>query len=86
MSLLPSCKEAARLQSEALDKKLSLLQRIGLRLHLTMCKLCKRYSQQIRYLRAMAGESSQDESLPPSRCLSTEARARIQRKINSESV
>jgi len=42
--LSPGCREASRLQSEALDQPLSLPQRLGLRLHLLICKWCRRYA------------------------------------------
>ena len=36
-TLSPNCRDASRLQSEALDKKLSFAKRVGLRLHLLIC-------------------------------------------------
>ena len=47
---LPSCKEAVRLQSQALDGALGLKDRLRLRFHLLMCTLCRRYVQQIAFL------------------------------------
>src|ERR1700743_2718936 len=41
----PSCKTAARLQSEMLDHKLTWRQRQGLRIHLALCKWCRRYGK-----------------------------------------
>jgi hypothetical protein len=38
-----SCKKAARLLSESLDHKLSLWQRISLRIHLAICGLCRHF-------------------------------------------
>ena len=49
--LSPNCRQASRLQSEALDHKLPVLQRVGLRIHLLLCKWCRRYGKQIRFLR-----------------------------------
>jgi len=45
-----SCKEATRLLSEALDRRLLLSERVALCFHLFICKLCRRYARQIRVL------------------------------------
>jgi len=41
------CKEATRLISEGLDRRLSLWQRISLRLHVMMCDACAAYKRQV---------------------------------------
>ena len=53
-ALSPNCKEAIRLQSDALDRPLSRMQRIGLRIHLALCVWCSRYGKQIKFLRTVA--------------------------------
>jgi predicted anti-sigma-YlaC factor YlaD len=45
-----TCKETARLVSEGLDRKLSLWQRMNLRLHLMMCGACSAYRRQVETL------------------------------------
>lgn len=50
-ALSPSCREAARLQSAQLDRPLGWTQRLGLKIHLLLCKWCRRYGIQIRFLR-----------------------------------
>ena len=62
-----SCKEAGRLISEGLDRKLSLPQRTALRLHLAVCDACMRINAQFRFLRRAASrypgpEGDADES------------------------
>jgi hypothetical protein len=47
-----SCKEASLLLSEAEDRRLSLVERLKLRLHLALCDYCTRFSQQLAFLRA----------------------------------
>jgi len=54
MKLKLTCKEAGRLISEGLDRKLGLRQRIALRLHLALCDACTRISAQFRFLRRAA--------------------------------
>lgn len=45
-----TCKETAQLVSEGLDRKLSLWQRMNLRLHLMMCGACSAYRRQVETL------------------------------------
>lgn len=61
-----NCKKVTRLVSESLDRKLSLDQRMGMRIHLMMCKFCSRYQEQLFFLRKTArrySESSEDSGL-----------------------
>jgi hypothetical protein len=82
--LSPSCREATRLQSEALDRPLPLRQRIGLRIHLVLCRWCKRYGKQIRFLRSAAHcHDEHGHGLPP-QSLRPEARERMKERLNSE--
>jgi hypothetical protein len=83
-TLSPNCREAARLQSAALDRRLTLLERFGLRCHLILCKWCCRYGKQIKFLRSVAREQAQDDQPSPPPGLSCEARERIKQKLQSE--
>ena len=46
-----TCKEVTQMVSESLDRNLPLRQRMGIRLHLFMCKLCSRFRKQLLMLR-----------------------------------
>jgi hypothetical protein len=81
--LSPSCKEAIRLQSAALDRKLTLMERFGLRFHLVLCKWCRAYGRQITFLRSAAREHALDDQHLPQEALSSEARERIKRMLQS---
>ena len=78
---LPSCREAIRLQSEALDRPLPLHSRLGLRLHLLVCAWCRRYGKQIRFLRRAAREHPEQLTTVSPNHLSPEARERIERAL-----
>jgi hypothetical protein len=82
--LSPSCKEAARLQSAALDGKLTLRQRLGLRFHLVLCRWCRRYGKQITFLRSAAQQSAEHDEHSPSEVLSPEAHERIKRNLHTD--
>ncbi len=77
-----NCKAVTRMISESLDRKLPFYQRMGITMHLLMCKLCSRYRRQLLLLREtirlQAASSEDTESavvLPPG------ARERIKRSI-----
>ncbi len=58
-----NCRETSRLVSETLDHDLPLRDRISMRLHLMMCKFCRRYFSQIRFMRdaiKLAGDDLND--------------------------
>ncbi len=81
--LSPSCREATRLQSEAMDRPLSLRKRIGLRIHLALCRWCRRYGMQIGFLRSVAHEHH-EETLP-AQTLRPEAKERIKERLKEKS-
>ena len=82
--LSPTCKEASRLQSQALDGKLSLMQRIGLRIHLLLCKWCRRYGKQIGFLHDAAHEHPDQISQPLAHTLSQDSRERMKQRLRAE--
>jgi hypothetical protein len=45
------CKQTSQLISQSLDRSLTLRERFALRLHLIVCKYCKRFSQHMQTLR-----------------------------------
>jgi len=83
-NISPDCQEASRAQSEALDRPLPPSKRIGLWLHLLMCKWCRRYGQQIRFLRDAAHEHQDELTDATPQKLPADARERIRRKLESE--
>ncbi len=75
-----NCKKVTRMVSESLDRKLPLHQRMGIRIHLLMCKFCSRYRKQLLILReAMRLQEKYVEDTKPSPTLRPEARERIRR-------
>ena len=46
-----SCKEATRLISQREDRRLTLGERVALRIHLAICRGCRAMSKQIPFLR-----------------------------------
>ena len=46
-----SCKEASRLISEGMDRRLSVPERIRLLLHVGICDACTKFTSQLAFLR-----------------------------------
>jgi hypothetical protein len=82
-TLSPTCKQATRLQSEAMDRRLSFFEKLGLRLHLLLCKWCRRYGAQLKFLRSAARQCQEHESGQGPHKLTPEARARIKQKLQA---
>jgi hypothetical protein len=83
-TFLPTCRQVARMQSEALEHPVPPEKRFGLWLHLLLCKLCRCYGNQIRFLNHAAHAHSDKlaEAMPQK--LSDEARERIRRRLQAE--
>ena len=72
-----SCKETTELASKALDTSLPLKQRIQVRLHLFMCKICSEYVKQLRFLKRVMEDYDHRMDIGQTEGLSDEARERI---------
>ena len=48
-----TCEEASKLISESMDHKPPFWERINLKFHLTMCKVCPTYMRQLHLLRRL---------------------------------
>ena len=81
-ALCLDCRGASRAQSERLDHPLPRAQRVGLWLHLAICKWCRRYGKQIRFLREAAHEHPEELAKAAPQNLSAEARDRIKRRLS----
>lgn len=80
-----SCKDVAELASHSLDRRLSWRERLGMRLHLFICRACPRYVEQLRFLHRILGQHP--ERLVPSdphAHLSHEARSAIRRALERD--
>ncbi len=82
--LFPNCRTAVRVQSDAMDRPLNWTQRLGLTMHRLVCRWCRRYGQQILFLRTAARQRDEktNETLPEK--LSPESRERIKRRLTEE--
>ncbi|HOY70687.1 MAG TPA: zf-HC2 domain-containing protein [Methylotenera sp.] len=77
MRIFISCKSASQLVSQSLDAPLTWQSRLVLRLHLVICKYCRRFSQQLAVLRKAVQNMVQLTEADESIQLKPEARQRI---------
>jgi anti-sigma factor ChrR (cupin superfamily) len=66
MMLMPSCREVSRAVASGELERAGFWKRLGLRLHLAMCRHCRRYSRQLRAIgqtaRELFAETPADEA------------------------
>lgn len=78
-----NCKKVSRLVSESLDRKLPLYQRMGIRIHLLICKFCRRFQQQLMLIREILRAEALYEDTEPYLSLPPEAQKRIKRFLRN---
>ena len=82
-----SCKQVSRLLSESMERTLLLWERVSLWFHLSMCKLCRGFSKDLRLLREAARRHAEDvesDAIDSDAALSTESRERMKRALESQ--
>jgi len=60
--LMPSCKDVTQMISDSMDQRLSWYRRTGIKIHLMMCDLCRRYEQHLGIIRHSVHVHSHDDS------------------------
>lgn len=83
-AISPNCREASRLQSDTLEQALPLARRVGLRIHLLLCRWCRRYGEQLRFLRHAVREHPEQVNAASPHSLSPEARERLKQALRNE--
>jgi len=76
-----SCKDMSRLLSDELDTQLPRNQRLAMTAHLLLCRTCRRYRLQLRFLQKAV---QQLDGQVPGLKLSTGAKERIKQKLSDE--
>ncbi|HEX9749684.1 MAG TPA: zf-HC2 domain-containing protein [candidate division Zixibacteria bacterium] len=82
-AIQPPCEVISRSISDSLDRRLSLRERLLIRLHLPICRWCTHYKSHLTTIRHALRESADPELDPETelRGLSPEARDRIRRRL-----
>ena len=56
MRLIPTCREASELLSQAQDRPLTLREKLVLYVHLPLCQGCRNFREQLGFVRRAARE------------------------------
>ena len=78
-----TCKQASQIISQSLDRNLSWQERLTLRLHLFICKYCKRFSQQLTTLRVALKRMNETVENDTNITMSSDIKARIAKSMQS---
>ncbi len=84
--MMLSCRDVTQLISRSMDTSLPVGKRIGVRIHLLICRFCARYEKQLLLIRETVRRVVAEEELPgaPSaEALSEDARGRIRQALQS---
>jgi hypothetical protein len=78
-----TCKDAARLLSDQTERPLSRWERIGLSVHLLLCRACRRYRRSVKLLSETMKQAAKTEAKSSDQNLPAETRERIRRRIGA---
>ncbi|MES2636600.1 MAG: zf-HC2 domain-containing protein [Pseudomonadota bacterium] len=81
--MMLTCKQASQLISKSLDRELNWRERFALHLHVSMCKYCKRFSQQLLAMRIALKRMSKSIENDQNIQLPSETKSRITNSIES---
>jgi hypothetical protein len=79
--LMPTCRDASRLQSHMLEETLPLRTRFGLRCHLLLCVWCRRYGRQLQVLRETLRQDGERLADAPPLNPSSDFRSQIKKAL-----
>ncbi len=79
------CSEVTKLISKSMDQELTIGQKIGVRIHLALCRYCSRYKKHLELIRKFIKDAIEAEIMPaPPLTLSHQARERMKQRLLSQ--
>lgn len=78
---LPPCKEVIRLASESNERRLTIRERVLMRLHFWVCDWCQRYMDQTRSIRRACIRMGRNTARFHTRRMPEESRLRLKRRL-----
>ena len=81
LRVMPSCQDISQLISNGMDCHLPLRKRLSIRLHLSMCKFCRRYEKQLHLLRDSVGHYADPEKNVVEKFLSLAAKEKLEKAL-----
>ena len=76
------CEEVSKMISRSMDEKLPLGVRIGIKFHLMVCLICRRYEKQMLLIRGALGRIKDDDTTIPQMEMPEAAKHRIKNLLN----
>ena len=80
-NVTPHCHEITQLLSNSMERPLPLRKRLLIRLHFTVCIWCKRYSEQLKFLRKYSSRMAENGCEKGPEMLSSGARERLKNAL-----
>ena len=83
--MIMSCKKAAKIASDSLERRLTFRERVGLVMHTWMCRACTLYTKQLRTIKQVARKYADEEaraSISSEKPLPPEAKERIKHGLH----
>ena len=82
---VPTCEQTVETISQSMERSLSLLERIKLKLHLWICAWCQWYLEHLQIIRETArAKAAEPPDFMSGGGLSNEARERIRRRLTNQ--
>lgn len=81
--VLPSCRDISQLISAGMDRNLPLRKRLSIRLHVSMCKYCRRYEKQMHLLHEGVGYYADPEMNVVEKSLSPAAKKKLEQTLRT---
>jgi predicted anti-sigma-YlaC factor YlaD len=79
-----NCKQTSQLVSQSLDRRLTLQERFAVKVHLWICKYCRRFSRQLMAMRMGLQRMTQSVEENTELHMPSESKARIAKALESE--
>lgn len=79
-----NCKQTSQLVSQSLDRRLTLQERFVVKVHLWICKYCRRFSRQLMAMRMGLKRMTQSVEENTTLHMPSESKARIAKALESE--
>ena len=82
---LPACQQTVQTISQSMERKLSLSERIKVKLHLWICVWCQWYLEHLHIIRdASRAQAAKAPEVMSSATLSNDARERMRRRLTNQ--
>jgi hypothetical protein len=81
--VMPSCRDISQLISAGMDQNLPVRKRLSIRLHVSMCKFCRRYEKQLHLLHESVGHYADPEANVVEKSLSPAAKEKLRKALEN---